>query len=321
MTNEELSPSMIENEPTVERIGQYIGRLGGFGLGNPEGIPSRWADKTDTELGEKAQELSLELRAITDPHHWGCIDGRCVLRNADGSTPEVRLRHVSGTGSALGIALSSGATIEGVSMGTPLVDSINKMDEYLQDMLEVNPSAHTAGCGGLNGEVPDLEAIATNSAVLDVAQALMSLPVIQEELDLRISDDEFATHKNVIRTNAVSAMEYFTAQGWDGANVVENTKKKNPAGVAELQDDPNHQFHGHKEDAIVIVLGEKTLDIDNLFVINLEAIIAQAAAIAKSDNALYARAIMAGLAKHLATADRLPSTETPVFVIGERATV
>lgn len=306
-----MEDSMPEKEKTIERSAIYIGRLGDLGLGNPDGIPSRLKDASPEELRAFGEELLDELTPPTDTEHWACIDGRHVLQNADGSEAEIRLRHVGGTASTLGIALNSGAKIEGLDPTQPLGDNIEVVDEFLEKTIGVKPSAHQGGCGGAKGEVDDNEAIASTPEPTKAAEALLGIPEVHEHTGVTFDEVD----AQAVATNAVATAQYLKESGWEGQKYVDGVVNREPAGVEDLEVDHDHDFHGHQEDALVIVLGEETLPRDDIFVLNMETVIAEARALAQGDETVYRRAIIAGVAKHMNVGKRLPSPDTPVYVL------
>lgn len=303
-------------ETTLEKqeiiAAAYIGRLETFGLGNPEGIPSKLAEATEAELqkfGEMLKELLVE---VTDRAHFGCIDGRCRLRNADGSAPEARLRHVSGTGSNLEIALNANAPVTNAIAEKHLGQVVTIVEDDMTNKTSIKRSAHSGGCGGVNGAIADNEAIGAEPAILMTTETLMNLPAVQEATGTGYSK----VLGDAVCENAPKTADKLRAGGWAGEKYVEGVRKVEPAGLEDLEVDHDHPFHGHAEDAIVFVIGNKTIIAPNLFVINLDAIIMNADALSDQRGYVgYVQALIADIAKHIATADRLASKKTPIYLV------
>lgn len=290
----------------------YLGRMEDLGIGNPEGIPSKLADASETELQEFGEMLKQLLSEVTDTTHFGCIDGRCRLCNADGSAPDARLRHVSGTGSNLEIALNAGASVADVVADMPLDQAIKVVEDDMTSKTGVKRSAHSGGCGGVNGAVADNEAIGAKPAILKTTETFMSLPTVQEATGVEYAEEL----GEAVRENAPRTAFKLREGGWTGEKYVEGVRKDEPAGLEDLEVDRDHPFHGHAEDAIVFVLGKKTITTPNLFVINLDAIIMNADALSdQRGRDGYIQALIADIAKHIATADRLASKKTPIYLV------
>jgi hypothetical protein len=189
---------------------------------------------------------------------------------------------------------------------------VNAVDNHIAETLQVRPSAHLGGCGGANGEIDDEHAIASNPAIIDATKAVMEVPAVRDYLETPF-DEELAEE---VKSNAAVTAKYLEEEGWSGATYVARIAEEEPAGVEDLEvDHDDEKFHGHKEDILAIVIGEKTIAEDDMFVVNLSTIKAAAKALSQGDSAIYGRAITAGIAKHMATAKRLPSEETPVMLL------
>lgn len=305
---------IIEREKTRERTGQFIGRLGDLGLGNPDGIPSYYADKTPEELNEIAHEQAQKLVAPTDLSCTACIDGRCTLHNADGSPTAIRLRRVGGSASDLGVALNAEASvIDTLDSSAPLEDDILAIEQLMGD-----PSAHLGGCGGANGEVDDHELIHTDPTILAAVKVFMEIPQVKEALGVGYSD----TLGERVQENAGKSAAFLRAKGWNGQAYVDGVVERNPSGVEVLEvDAEDEKFHGHKEPAVAIILGDETMPLDyDGFVWNVQAT-KQAAEKLAGQRGLegYQQAVIAEIAKHMAVCKRLPSDKTPIFLLGSKA--
>jgi hypothetical protein len=292
----------------------YIGRLGDLGLGNAEnGIPTKLATASEAELHEYGEWLKEQLVPVEDWKHLSCIDGRHCKHNADGSAPVARLRHVSGTGSDFGIALNAEASVlDTIGSTLSLKDKIKTFDEYMSRATGFELSAHLGGCGGLNGDIADNNAINQKPAVIEGVEALMSVPEIQEATGATFDANLGAA----VRKNAGDTAQLLEQGGWVGQEYVDNAVEVHPEGVEDLEvkDDAHH---GHAEDSIaVIVSKDKTIIADNVFPINVEAIIRKGQAYAgqRGDEG-YVQGLIAGFGKHVAVADRLPGPDTPLYVV------
>ena len=314
MSSERMQNTATEIEKTQETTIEFVGRLSDLGIGNPDGIPSEYANYDNAQLQEVAERLSERLVEPTDLTATACIDGRYTKSNVDGSTPEVRYRRVGGSASNFGVALNANASIiNTLSQEATLSQEINQVDMYLADKTGYERSAHTGGCGGANGEIQDNQAISTNPAVLAATKTFMEIPVVKEYFGTGYNDDL----EESIRENAGLTTEYLQANNWDGQKYVDGVIHDNPRGVEDLAvDHDDAKFHGHKEKTLTIIIGEQTLNDDDEFVWNLKPSKQVAQALAgQRGNEGYQQALMAEVAKHIAVAHRLPSDKTPVILI------
>lgn len=299
----------VQTEPKYH----YIGRLGELGIGNPDGIPSKLKNATEQELNEYGEKLVAHVAEVTDKKHLKCIDGRNCQCNADGSEPEIRMGRVGGTASNIETALNADApVIATIAPDAEIGEIVEVVDQEFEDRTGIKRSAHLGGCGGANGAIEDNENIAENDVLGTVVGALFSHPVIAPHLDAKIDlDQDWKPAKERARRTA----GLLKAFGWVGQKYVDGVKDDEPRGVMELEtaDDP---YHGHAEDALALVVGERTIEMPDVFVWNIEASKAAAVAYAGKNNPDgYKQALIAEFAKHVAVADRLPSTDTPVYII------
>lgn len=312
--NEQMQDRAIDMEKTQERSGIYIGKLKDFGLGNPEGIPSIYADATPAEHNERAAQAAEKLVAVTDLRACACIDGRHTNCNADGSAPERRLRRVGGSASNHGVALNAEASVlSTLPADASLETQIDLIDAHVTDLTGFERSAHKGGCGGANGEVEDNEAIHTNPNILGAVKAFMAVPEVRECLGVDYHD---ALGERV-RGNAGKTAELQRQAGWNGQAYVDKAEAEKPQFVEELVvDHEDKKFHGHKEGEIRVVIGDETDREDDNFVWNLKAskMVAEALAGQRGIEG-YTQAIIAELAKHFAVATRLASQDTPVSLL------
>jgi hypothetical protein len=332
MSGEYTKDRTFNMEKTLERKVIVVGRLGQLDLGNKKGIPSRYREASAEELQEMADAAARKLLLPTDTKATGCIDGRKKLRNMDGSTPEIRYRRVGGSASNLGVALNAEASfMDTLDPAAPLEEQIEAIDQHVAELTGFERSAHTGGCGGANGEIDDNEAINTNPAILKATEAFMAIPEVQaffmagHEDDFRDPDSselrplfnsELAER---VRVASGKTAEFLRAKGWVGQKYVDGVTKENPRGVEDLEvDHEDHAYHGHKEGAIFAVIGDETYPEDDDFVWNLKASKEVAEALSgQRGSEGYVQALIAEVAKHLATSSRLASTETPVAVISK----
>lgn len=325
----EYTDTTINHETETKPEVMYLGSLQDLGLGNPNGIPSKLADKSEEERREYGERLIEALDTITDYEHYGCIDGRNCICNADGSQPEIRSRQVGGTGLLVEVALNGEA---------PIVDTLKTSgdaDVRLKDAAKtieldftaktgVRRSAHLGGCAGVKGAVSDNKNINQNEAPINVAKALMEIPAVRAHSGLGFTPE---LGKRV-REEAGITTQWLEAQGWDGDVYVEKTQKHEPAGVEDLEvDQEDEKYHGHKENALVIVLSKdgtktiseqklKELGLGEAFIFNINASIDMAKAQAgnRAEQGA-AQLLIANLGKHAAVADRIASPDTPVYFI------
>jgi hypothetical protein len=337
MSGEFTKDRTFNMEKTLERKVIVVGRLNQLGtsdrkLGNKEGIPSRYREASAAELQEMADAAARKLLLPTDSKATGCIDGRKKLRNMDESAPEIRLRRVGGSASNLGVALNAEASfMDTLDPAAPLEDQVEAIDGHIASLTGFERSAHTGGCGGANGEIEDNEAINADPAILAATEAFLAIPEIQAYLvtghedDFQIDGSEEllpvfdAGLAERVREASGKTAEFLKAKGWVGQKYVDGVIDENPRGVEDLEVDENdHKFHGHKEGAIFVVLGDETYAEDDDFVWNLKASkeVAEALATGRGREG-YIQALIAEVAKHMATSSRLASTETPVAIISK----
>lgn len=318
----ERSIDMAKSYEREEAKVTYIARLEDLGLGNESGIPSSLENADQQEIEAYAENLCRSLEEITDFEHFGCIDGRECLENADGSRPEVRRRQVGASGAFLEIALNSNSPVlEGVSFDVDLGDAVSCIESYMQNATGIKPAAHLGGCGGVNGAIKDNENISNNQSILDGVEAVVSLPEVRNFSGI---DYELELGK-ALQERAGKTAQLFNQKGWDGSKYVDGVKNRNPKGVEDLHT-KDDVYQGHDEPAIVLVLntGEKEysfcdqkmgeLNIKRPFVIHINASLEVAKAMATSKKDIAA-AFLANIAKHIAVADRLPSHKTPLFLL------
>lgn len=195
-----MDERMAEKEKTPEISGTFIARLGDLGLGNPEGIPSMYADASAAELQELAEQYTKRLIPVEDATALRCIDGRHTIKNADGSPAVSRLARVGGSASNFGTALNGDAAIT----ATPAEDNsleqrILQVDEFIASQTGYDRSAHLGGCGGANGEIADQIAINENPAIMNAVEAFMAIPAVREYFGVDFNRDiaEIAKHMSV----------------------------------------------------------------------------------------------------------------------------
>lgn len=307
----ELLQGNVEMEQTRERTGKYIGRLSDLGLGNPDGIPSKLASADNDVLQEIAEQDAHDLVMPTDLACTACIDGRHILCNADGSTAEIRLRRVGGSASNFGVALNAEASVvDTLDLTSPLGEQIATVDDFVGER-----SAHLGGCGGANGEIEDNELISTDLSILKATKTLMEIPEVRNYLG--VDYDESLGER--VRANAGKTAEFLRTNGWDGQRYVDGVKAENPRGVEDLEvDEDDHKFHGHKENKVVIIIGDLTSNKDDEFVWNLKASKEVAKLLSgQRGKEGYQQAIIAEIAKHMAVCKRLPSQATPVVLLSD----
>ncbi len=315
MSNEGALLNM-DTTPEVKKEAtyHYVGRLGELGIGNPNGIPSKLKDATEQELHEYGEKLVSHVADVTDKAHLGCIDGRNCQCNADGSNPEVRMGRVGGTAANVEVAFNADApVIANISPDAGIGAIVDTVDGVVEEKAGIKRSAHLGGCGGANGAIEDNENIAVNDKLADVVGALFSHPAIKPHIDtattIVISEDW-----KPVKQRAAQTAGLLKQAGWIGQKYVDGVRGEEPRGVEDLEtaDDP---YHGHAEDALAIVVGERTIEMPDVFVWNIEASKEAAAALAGGDPEAYKRLLIAEFAKHVAVADRLPSSDTPVYII------
>lgn len=324
MTSEHMNISVFEVEKKQDRVARYVGRLGDLGLGSHDGIPSEYANMSDAELHEVAEQLLEKLIEPTDLTALSCIDGRKRIDNADGSSPEARYHRAGGTSANVSVAHNAEASIvDTLSPDDSLDTQVKIIDGHIAQTTGFEPSAHQGGCGKANGEVDDNEAIHTKPEVLSATKSVLDIPEVRADLikgyENEISEGESLYDKLLaerVRENAGKTARLLTAGGWNGQKYVEKVEKNNPRGVENLKVDHNDKFHGHKEPYVALIVGRKTLQ-DEGFVINLEVVKEIANALSGQRGLEgYRQALIAELAEEMAVSGRLPSKDTPVFLLG-----
>jgi hypothetical protein len=313
MSNENMQ-NPAEQETIEQRKIIIVGKLGDLNLGNPNGIPSEYAHETNESLEKIAQLLQEKLVNPTDSSATSCIDGRKVLHEADGSEAEVRLRRVGGSASNFGVALNAESSVANILQpDSSLGKQIETIDIHIANTTGFERSAHQGGCGGANGEIEDNKAINNDPSILAATKAFMEIPEVKKYFEVGY-DDELGER---VRVAAGKTAQLEEESDWKGQTYVEGVTEKNPRGVEVLEVDHNDaSFHGHKERALVVILGEKTLPEDDYFVWNLKASKKVAEALSGERGIEgYRQALIAEVAKHMAVAKRLPSTKTPVMIL------
>lgn len=321
MTRGESVVDMAELEATREVEVIYLGRLKDLSIGNPDGIPSPLSKASEEEVLEYGERLKGALDTITDHAHLGCIDGRCVVCNADGSTPQVRGRQVSGTGSLLEEAHNAEASVlDTIDPDASLGEQIEQLEAFYERVTGIKPSAHRGGCGGVNGAIEDNKAIATNPDIIAVTETFMGLPVVSEFTSIPFN----AALSQRVKLKAAETAQDLEARGWEGQKYVDGAAKREPAGCEELET-AEDKFHGHKEAGVVFVLSrdrsiseakQKELGLEDMFVVGIQQSVDQANAFGGQRGFEgVQQALIANIAKHVAVADRLPHEDDPVFIL------
>lgn len=299
-----------ERHETANAI--YLGKLGDFNLGNPDGIPSRLAEATESDLELYGQKLLESTLPITDLSHDECIDGRCTLQNADGSLPEIRERFVGGTAANIEIARNAQASVVNtIKKDASLPVFVETVDNFITAATGKKRAAHTGGCGGANGAVLHNQLINTEPAILFATETVMDLPEVQAVTGVsyvkELGDN--------VRVEAGQTASWLEANGWDGPTYVDKAQKHEPNGVAVLRT-ANDKYNGHAEDAAVIDLRSgEIVTLEDTFVISGDAIVKKARALAGQRDDGYQQALIACFAKHMAVSKVLPSDKTPLYII------
>lgn len=299
---------VLEMEKPLERVAIVIGRPHDFGIGNPDGIPSGYANATAEELQEVADFDNAALVAPNDLSCTACIDGRKCLHNADGSEAKIRLRRVGGSASNLGVALNAEASVVDMLSEDATLEELTG----LVDQTVGYESAHLGGCGGANGEVKHNRMINENPAILAAVKVFMEVPVVREYLGVGYSDELGER----VRTQAGKTADYLEAKGWNGQAYVDGVAARTPVNVEALDvDHLDLRFHGHRESKITIIVGDLTSEQDDEFVWNLRASkeVAEKLKGERGEEG-YQQVLIAEIAKHFAVVHDLPSDQTPIIL-------
>lgn len=293
----------------------YLGRLGDFGLGNPDGIPSQLAEASEAELELYGERLLENSKSVTDFEHDGCIDGRHKICNVDNSPAEIRERHVSGSASNTEIAMNAQASVlDTIKADASLPEVVDVVDSFVAAASGKKRAAHTEGCGGANGAILHNELIGNNPAVLDATKAVMNLPEVRAVTGVMYEEKDPLAE--AVRFQAPKTATWLRENGWNGQAYVDKTAAKQPEGVEKLQG-AEDKYHGHAENALVVDLRDgEVVSMDDVFVVSGSSIVKKAKALSgqRGDEG-YKQALIADFAKHMAVADVLPSDKTPVFLI------
>lgn len=317
MTEQHMNQT-IEREKTAERV-ETIAVLGDFNLGDADGIEGVLVHATEAEKREHDKALVDSIKKITDKTCTCCIDGRHKKGNADGSPAEVRAQLVGGSASDAGVAMNGGSPlVDTLPQDVTLGGTLDMVADHLQGTLGIVESSHLEGCGGANGETEDDLAIGSNPNIMTATRGLLAQPKILDAFQLEDEEKivfEGANFQNV-QQRAAKTAEVLTLLGWSGPEYVERVKGKSPQTVEDLEaDDSKH--HGHKENSIVIKVGdpETTVTKEDEFIINIAAIQERAKSLAMGSTQAYIELVIAYIAKHVATAHRLASPTIPIKIV------
>lgn len=297
----------------------YLGTLEDFHLGNPESkIKSDLAEASHETRLEYGEKMKNAVELVTDKEHIGCIDGRCVKCNADGSATEVRRRQVGGTGTVVETALNIGAAVldtlpEDASIGAMVTAS----EQHIEDTLGIKRSAHLGTCGGVKGAVSHERAIAQNPHVMAATKAVMDLEPVRRMngfgFDAKIAEK--------VQEKSGQVADLMEAAGWDEQKYVGGVVAQEAVGVEDLEGI-------HEEPAIVVIINTtdklhalsdekmKAMSIKPPFVINLDLTKDLAEALGGDQGeAAVQQAFTHLVAKHMAVADDLPGPGTPLYLM------
>lgn len=313
----------VNYELETEQRSYYLGSLRDFGLGNPSGVTSELADANRETREEYGKTLLEAIAPVTDFAHYSCGDGRECLSNADGSAPEIRKRHFGGTGTLAEIAMNGDApVVDTISTETSMDGIGDIVQNHFAKINGVLPSAHYE-CAAVDGSIAHNQFIAESEAPVKFAEAIMEHSEVIAFSGLGY--DENLAGK--VRDEASKTAQLEQAKSWNGKHYVEITAVEEPAGVERLDVDENHEFGGHNEGTVVLVLSRnreksisrqklKELGLLDALVLNVDASVD----VAKSLNGRRgdeggAQLLIADLAKVAAIAKSLPSEDTPVYLL------
>lgn len=300
----------IEKEPQYRAI--YLGQLKDFGLGNPDGITSDLEGANDEEIKAFGEEMLAKLEYPTNLNKCKCFDGRHRKGNADGSPEDVSLHRAGASSGNLSSALNGQAEVaESFTAATSVKEMVNTVNEAVLKGAGFEPCAHRDGCAAANGVVDHQRAISTEPQIMLTVEALMSTPQFSQYTETSYDAD---LGKQVAK-NAAGTADILQAAGWNGTTFVERIALDKPANVEELIVDPNAKHHGHKEKAIIFVLGDKVLDEPDVFAYNVKSSVMVAKALQGSrGHEGYTQVLTSEIATHLSIGNALASPNTPVFI-------
>lgn len=322
MEKKDLFPMSAEHRIAPETLRPvYLGTLADFGLGNPEGIPTSL--RSDKEVEEYALLVTRSFVPITDRRHLGCIDGRRVVTQADGSDYVARGRQAGGILSAFITAeLGDSMLLQTAQQYTPRQRQQFVEDYFAGQVDGYDISSHSEGCGAALKAAEHVRS-AAKPEVARAIQALLAQPDISDILSAQFNSREMSK----VTDNAHRLAEVLSDTEWSGEDFCRDAKAKNPTGFEHLEGDPTHRFHGHNEPIIGIVASpdEITADkqwfdargIENPFLVTLQdtrRIARLLPSVQSGQVPTIDQAVMANLAFHLGVSDNLPHPDMPVVL-------
>jgi hypothetical protein len=305
----------VETEQKIEPAA-FVASLGNFGLGHDNGGIT--SNLIETEYDRYSDDIANALVAIEDNEHVACIDGRCTTCQIDGSRPVARKR-IAGAILSYDVAalVSKGSLEQSLAAADSIYKKLADIEKFAKDTMGLAPSSHSGGCGAANGLINHLRVMnSENIAAATAAIIQLIEPAIQAEYDNNIYQE--------IAANADTLALQIEQANWDGNKFVASISEQDQAGVEQLEADKNDQYHGHKEQSIILVYGNKTLSkqkmielgLGQAFVINIDLINDIAASLSGLEGqAGYSKALHALIAYQLAVASNLCNKNMPVFII------
>lgn len=313
MSEREYSgPSKPEKDKELEIEVACLGRV-------LEGEGKIASTLEDGELEAFGVALKKSIGRVEQPECAACLDGRCRLHQADGSSPRLRPRKA-------GASLSSLATA-GIGSDKHLAElekcnSAEEVFEYsgqLQRSLGNQESAHV-GCGAAGGFIEQSRAVSQ----LDPAGPTVSL--VQNIMSREAPDKDSGRLIERAMKRAGKLAGLLERVGWSGQKFEQHVAAKNPAGV-EILETKDDEVHGHAEDAVVIIDGPVdddgrplyTLDDEELFRLSGRRVFPVNLAELRRDGAKLAdpaEGLVASLLHHLGGVYyKLGDGSHPLFVI------
>lgn len=343
----------IERSDSKEMNTANVGLLETFQLGQD---PSNKKSLGFPPSQERQEYVSENLqRAVVEKNNreiLSCIDGRkclCCILNAAGNELDAMLCGRQAGGSLIYDIMT--ILMDFDVPGVLDIDDNASIDEIfasIEKAFNIALATHTGGCGAANHLIEHIREVAENPHIMEATRSLMLLvnsynDYLETDYDENIAQ-EIQAKASAFTTKLVDdgwQKEQFTEAVRDRLPVDPNDphaadfKKwedelaEPPIYIEVLDEDsanPNRINSGHKEQGIVFVIGDKTLDknlleaygLGEMFVITLEDSKNIARRLSKSDNRLYTKGIMSNIAFHLSIAHNLAKKNLPVYIIDTR---
>ncbi len=304
-----------ETEQKVEPA-VYIGNLSNLGLGREQdGITSNLSTEN---YGQYADLVTSYIVDIEDKNHIACIDGRFTSCQINGDKEVSRARIAGGILSYdVAALLSRSSLADSLSSDDRVLEKFSEVEKFANSTISIAPSSHSGGCGAANGLVDHLKAIKSDK-IASASAAIFDL--VNADINTSYNSYEY----DEIANASTELAHILEAEGWEGNNFVEAVSHKEPGGVEQLEADPMDQYNGHREQAIIIVRGNKTISKNKLielglgqaFVVNVDLLNDIAVSLSGlQGKAGYSKALHSLVSFQLAVASNLCNKNMPIFLV------